>query len=173
MTATFDPDALAAQLSLEEAVSLTHGKDFWRLNGVERLGVASGLKLTDGPNGARCVFTLLSLFRRFSDFDPRPRSLTAARISLEALPCVLTLPPASPFLANPIPSKSACFPAGVCLAASFDQKTAFAVGKALAQECRSKSASVILGPTVNIHRSPLGGRNFEVRPFFLPSLWQP
>jgi beta-glucosidase len=36
------------------------------------------------------------------------------------------------------------------------------VGKALARETRSKSACMLLGPTVNIHRSPLGGRNFEV-----------
>jgi len=32
---------------------------------------------------------------------------------------------------------------------------------ALAEECRAKSAHVLLGPTVNIQRSPLGGRGFE------------
>lgn len=56
---------------------------------------------------------------------------------------------------------AACFPAGSCLGATFDPASAVKVGKALASECRSKSAWALLGPTVNIHRSPLGGRNFE------------
>lgn len=56
---------------------------------------------------------------------------------------------------------SACFPAGVALAASFDRKLAARVGKALAAETRSKGASVLLGPTVCPHRDPRGGRNFE------------
>ncbi|VUC37236.1 unnamed protein product [Clonostachys rosea] len=56
---------------------------------------------------------------------------------------------------------AACFPACVSLAASFDSKLAREVGKALAQETQSKGAYVLLGPTVCIHRSPLGGRNFE------------
>lgn len=32
----------------------------------------------------------------------------------------------------------------------------------LGQECRAKAVHVILGPTVNIHRNPLGGRGFEM-----------
>lgn len=43
----------ASELSIEEAASLLHGKDFWRLNGVTRLGIPEGLKVSDGPNGAR------------------------------------------------------------------------------------------------------------------------
>jgi beta-glucosidase len=35
------------------------------------------------------------------------------------------------------------------------------MGRALAQQAKLKSASVILGPTMNIHRDPRGGRNFE------------
>lgn len=56
---------------------------------------------------------------------------------------------------------AACFPACVSLAATFDKKLARRVGRALAQETQSKGAYVLLGPTVCIHRSPLGGRNFE------------
>lgn len=40
--------------------------------------------------------------------------------------------------------------------------SAIKIGEALARECRSKSAVALLGPTVNIHRHPAGGRNFEV-----------
>jgi beta-glucosidase len=49
----FDCTELTAQLTLEEASTLLHGADFWRLSGVPRLGVPSGLKVSDGPNGCR------------------------------------------------------------------------------------------------------------------------
>ncbi|KAF2678445.1 glycoside hydrolase family 3 protein [Lentithecium fluviatile CBS 122367] len=56
---------------------------------------------------------------------------------------------------------SACFPACVSLAATFDRTLSRQVGKALGQEAISKGAYALLGPTVCCHRSPLGGRNFE------------
>ncbi len=56
---------------------------------------------------------------------------------------------------------SACFPAGIGLAATWDTDLVGRIGGALAGEARSKGASMLLGPTVNIHRSPLNGRNFE------------
>ncbi|KAH6686401.1 glycoside hydrolase superfamily [Plectosphaerella plurivora] len=56
---------------------------------------------------------------------------------------------------------AACFPACVSLAATFDTQLARRVGRALAEETLTKGANVLLGPTICIHRSPLGGRNFE------------
>lgn len=56
---------------------------------------------------------------------------------------------------------SACFPVGIALAATWNPELIYRIGQALAHETRSKGASVLLGPTVNIHRSPLNGRNFE------------
>src|SRR5215469_16894873 len=58
-------------------------------------------------------------------------------------------------------AKAACFPAGISLAATWNPDMVERVGQALAQEARSKGAGVLLAPTVNIHRSPLNGRNFE------------
>jgi beta-glucosidase len=57
--------------------------------------------------------------------------------------------------------KSACFPAAIALGASWNPDLVRQMGAALAEEARSKSASVLLAPTVNIHRSGLNGRNFE------------
>jgi beta-glucosidase len=57
--------------------------------------------------------------------------------------------------------KSACFPAAIALGASWNPELVRQMGAALAEEARSKSASVLLAPTVNIHRSGLNGRNFE------------
>lgn len=52
-------------------------------------------------------------------------------------------------------------PAPVCLGASWSRAHASALGRLIARECRSKSASIFLGPTVCLQRGPLGGRNFE------------
>ena len=54
-----------------------------------------------------------------------------------------------------------CFPVGSALAATWNADLLEQVGVALGQEARTKGAQVLLGPTVNIHRSPLGGRHFE------------
>ena len=56
---------------------------------------------------------------------------------------------------------AACFPVGVALASSWDRDLIFEVGVALAEETKTKGAHMLLAPTVNIHRSPLNGRNFE------------
>ncbi|MBN1890328.1 MAG: glycoside hydrolase family 3 C-terminal domain-containing protein [Thermoflexales bacterium] len=56
---------------------------------------------------------------------------------------------------------SASFPPGVALGATWNTALVERVGAALGEETRAKSAHVLLAPTVNIHRSPLAGRNFE------------
>lgn len=54
-----------------------------------------------------------------------------------------------------------CFPTASALASSWDRELIHTVGAAIGREARAKSVSVVLGPGVNIKRSPLGGRNFE------------
>jgi len=56
---------------------------------------------------------------------------------------------------------SACFPCGAAQGASFDPALVERIGAALAEEARSKGAGVLLAPTVNLQRTPVGGRNFE------------
>lgn len=58
-------------------------------------------------------------------------------------------------------ASAASFPVGSALAAAWNPELIREVGGALAQEARTKNAQVLLGPTVNLHRTPLGGRNFE------------
>lgn len=57
--------------------------------------------------------------------------------------------------------KAVCFPAGCGTAASFNRELLREMGEALGNECQAEGVSVILGPAVNIKRSPLCGRNFE------------
>ena len=54
-----------------------------------------------------------------------------------------------------------CFPTGAALASSWDPALAREVGAALGTEARAQGVAVVLGPGVNIKRSPLCGRNFE------------
>jgi beta-glucosidase len=54
-----------------------------------------------------------------------------------------------------------CFPTASALAASWDLDLLGQVGQALGQEAQALGVNVLLGPGVNIKRSPLGGRNFE------------
>lgn len=57
--------------------------------------------------------------------------------------------------------KAVCFPAGCATAASFNRDLINEMGQTLANECQAEGVSVILGPAMNIKRSPVCGRNFE------------
>ena len=54
-----------------------------------------------------------------------------------------------------------CFPTAVTTACSWDPDLIYEMGVALGEECLQEKVSVILGPGVNMKRSPLCGRNFE------------
>ncbi|MBE2223194.1 MAG: glycoside hydrolase family 3 C-terminal domain-containing protein, partial [Anaerolineae bacterium] len=56
---------------------------------------------------------------------------------------------------------SADFPIGMAMGATWNPDLIKEVGKALAEETTAKGAHVLLAPTVNIHRTPNAGRNFE------------
>ena len=56
---------------------------------------------------------------------------------------------------------SANLPSPTALAASWDENLLFRVGTFLAAEAVAKDVDVVLGPTINLHRAPRGGRHFE------------
>jgi beta-glucosidase len=58
-------------------------------------------------------------------------------------------------------SPSLNLPSATSLASSWDPSLAHRFGEVSASEARRKSVDVVLGPTINLHRSPLGGRHFE------------
>lgn len=57
--------------------------------------------------------------------------------------------------------RAVCFPAACATACSFDRALLHEMGSVLGNECRAEGVAVLLGPAVNIKRSPLCGRNFE------------
>lgn len=62
-------------------------------------------------------------------------------------------------LSNSVPTT--CFPTAATTACSWDPEILYKMGEAMAEECLQEKVSVILGPGVNMKRSPLCGRNFE------------
>lgn len=119
-----DLKALISQMTLEEKAGMCSGKDFWRLKGIERLGIPE-VMVSDGPHGLR------------------KQSDKADHLGVnDSIPAV-------------------CFPAACATACSFDRDALRRLGEAIGDECQAEDVSVILGPAVNIKRSPLCGRNFE------------
>ena len=57
--------------------------------------------------------------------------------------------------------KAVCFPPAALSACSFDRELMESMGETIGKEAQANDVSVILGPAVNIKRSPLCGRNFE------------
>ena len=58
-------------------------------------------------------------------------------------------------------TRAACFPCGIALGATWNTDLIEEIASALAEETHAKGAHVLLGPTMNIHRSVTNGRNFE------------
>ena len=58
-------------------------------------------------------------------------------------------------------AQTACIPSGAALGATWDPDLIERLGEILGDEARAKKAHVLLAPTINLHRSPKGGRNFE------------
>lgn len=58
-------------------------------------------------------------------------------------------------------SPSLSLPSATAFASTWDRDVLSRVGEVMAHEARSKNVDVVLGPTINLHRSPLGGRHFE------------
>lgn len=117
-------DELLGELTLEEKASLVSGRDFWKTQDVERLGIPS-VMMCDGPNGLR---------KQEGQGDHLGIN--------ESIPTV-------------------CYPTASALGSSFDRELLKEQGELLGDECRAEHVGMLLGPGVNMKRSPLCGRNFE------------
>ncbi|EMD00746.1 glycoside hydrolase family 3 protein [Baudoinia panamericana UAMH 10762] len=60
---------------------------------------------------------------------------------------------------NGVPA--ACFPCGTALGSTWNQELLLDAGKLMGEEAKAKGAHILLGPCINMQRSPLGGRGFE------------
>jgi len=63
------------------------------------------------------------------------------------------------FISTSVPAT--CFPTATCMASTWDVDLIHKLGQAIAEECLALKVDVVLGPGVNMKRTPLCGRNFE------------
>jgi len=120
----FDVEEVLKNMTLEEKAQFCSGRDFWKTQDVERLGIPS-IMMCDGPNGLR---------KQLGEGDH-----LGINESIETV----------------------CYPTASAMASSFDRRVMSELGSLLGKECRSEDIGMLLGPGVNMKRSPLCGRNFE------------
>jgi beta-glucosidase len=124
---------LTPELTVAEQAALTSGQDVWHTKPAQAAGLPA-LTLTDGPHGVR-----LALGPPGEGGQDNPDN------------------PDDTLRGQP----ATCFPPAVASAATWDPDLLRRMGEALGDECRAMDVAVLLGPGVNLKRSPLGGRNFE------------
>ncbi len=121
---SFDVEKILQQMTLEEKAQMCSGRDFWRTQDVERLGIPK-VMMCDGPNGLR---------KQIGGSDA-----LGINESIETV----------------------CYPTASAVAASFDTELLRELGEILGEECQAEHVGMLLGPGINMKRSPLCGRNFE------------
>lgn len=146
---TFDQRTIAdvvALMSNEEKVELLAGRGMWRTQHNERLGVPS-IVMTDGTYGVRYSIDQI-------DEDN-------GELDLEAFLGVVNQRARDMEMAFGRTKPATCFPNGSSLGCSWNIDLAYEIGAALAAECQQFGVNLLLGPGINIRRTPLAGRAYE------------
>lgn len=130
--ATQKAKATLAKMTLDEKLRLIDGKGF-DIQPIERLGIKR-VHMYDGPIGVRGTKPANAIY---------PSGIEGAIAERLA------------------PTNSTAYPASVMLAATWNPLLAHDYGYALGRDSRARGINIILGPGVNIYRSPRNARNFE------------
>lgn len=151
-----DFKTLIAAMNAEEKVALLTGSGLWRTASLPEHGI-DDIVMTDGTYGVRYSSAQIDGNEKWSmdDFisvitqtaDRANAEEPAAKGGSEAL-----------FSAS-LPAT--CFPNGSSLACSWDIDLVYQMGQALGRECQHMGVGILLGPGINIRRTPLAGRGYE------------
>ncbi|WP_192384412.1 beta-glucosidase [Mesorhizobium silamurunense] len=140
--------ALVAEMTVEEKAAAVSGHGLWRTATNYRLNIPE-LLMTDGTYGVRYSIDQID---GMQDGD---RQLAAF---LGVVNTDLSTGVESAFGST---RPATCFPNGSSLACSWDVDLAYELGEALAAECQAFGVNILLGPGINIRRTPLAGRSYE------------
>jgi beta-glucosidase len=136
-----EPDATDSSIDLDEMLTLTPEEVVARLTLEEKASLTSGSSFWFTQAGPRAGIPEVML-------TDGPHGVRKQREGGDHLG-----------LADSVPAT--CFPPAVALGSTFDPDLLERVGEALGQEAAAEDVGVLLGPGINIKRSPLCGRNFE------------
>lgn len=139
--------SLIEKMTVAEKVDLLSGRGLWKTASVERLGIPS-IVMTDGAYGVR--YSTTQIDAGDNDEDSLQAFLQLVDQQADASGGMFgTTRPAT------------CFPNGNLLGCSWDVDLAYRMGAALAAECQNFGVHLLLGPGINIRRTPLAGRAYE------------
>ncbi|MBZ9792128.1 glycoside hydrolase family 3 C-terminal domain-containing protein [Rhizobium sp. 3T7] len=139
--------SLVGQMTVAEKVDLLSGRGLWKTGSIERLGIPS-VVMTDGAYGVR--YSTTQIDAGDSDADSLQAFLELVDQQADA--------PGGMFGTT---RPATCFPNGNLLGCSWDVDLAYRMGAALAAECQNFGVHLLLGPGINIRRTPLAGRAYE------------
>lgn len=147
---------IIAAMTAEEKVDLLTGNGLWRTASLPQHGIAD-IVMTDGTYGVRYSSAQIDGSEKWSmdDFisvitqtaDKANGEEPAGKGGSEAL------------FSTSLPAT--CFPNGSSLACSWDIDLVQQMGQALGRECQHMGVGILLGPGINIRRTPLAGRGYE------------
>ncbi|EPT9138880.1 TPA: beta-glucosidase [Klebsiella michiganensis] len=151
-----DFNTTLAAMSAEEKVALLTGSGLWRTASLPQHGIED-IIMTDGTYGVRYSSAQIDGREKWSMDDfISVITQTANQASAEE--------PAAKGGSEALFSTSlpaTCFPNGSSLACSWDVELVHQMGEALGRECQQMGVGILLGPGINIRRTPLAGRGYE------------
>jgi len=140
---------LLGKMTLEEKSELCMGRDDWSTRDIPRLGIPS-VTMTDGTNGLRYNKTEEEIRSELGDsVDTKFFTFADNTVLAQNSEKLNYIHPAT------------CYPSGSAIASSWDRELVRNIAASVAAECKKHGISLLLGPAMNIRRSPLGGRSFE------------
>ncbi|GAL33968.1 beta-glucosidase [Vibrio maritimus] len=145
--------ALIDKMSIEQKVKLTTGSGLWRTAEFPEFEL-DDLVMTDGTYGVRYNKNQIE-----DGEDSMAGFLSVVNQSAEDADSEEGFEGAEGFFG--LSEVATCFPNGSSIANSWDVELLKEMGKALAVECRHLGVDVLLGPGINIRRTPLAGRGYE------------
>lgn len=146
--------SIIAAMSPEEKVALLSGSGLWRTARFPQYGIED-IVMTDGTYGVRYSTSQIEQGANWNITDfLEVISQNAGEIEQEE-----QKGGSEAFFSKSKPAT--CFPNGSTLACSWDIELVYQMGEALAKECQEMGVGILLGPGINIRRTPLAGRGYE------------
>ncbi|WCE28808.1 beta-glucosidase [Vibrio sp. SCSIO 43137] len=134
---------LLEAMDIKEKITLLTGNGLWQTAKIDKHNIDS-LILTDGTYGVR--YSTNGIDENSGSIDDFIDVVN--QDANDAFPFGMSLP-------------ATCFPNGCSVACSWDVDLIKQMGNALAEECKTVGVDVLLGPGINIRRTPLAGRGYE------------
>ena len=146
--------SIIAAMSAEEKVSLLTGSGLWRTASLPQYGI-DDIVMTDGTYGVRYSKAQIDGDEKWSMDD----FLSVITQTADQVGEVGEKGGSEALFSTSLPAT--CFPNGSSLACSWDTELVQQMGRTLGIECQHMGVGLLLGPGINIRRTPLAGRGYE------------